>query len=122
MIEHRYTYMPNNTEALHERLKQVFGERYLSMDSSDIGGLIIRMQDQQPGDNATIAAELNAHDPEAKTRRQIKAADKRDALKRLRELDVNQLRDKVGKAAERDALLLAILDALEDLQKQFFED
>jgi hypothetical protein len=112
MIEYTFEYQPNNTEALHDQLKTAFGERYVSMDSSD-AGLIIRFRSAQREDEAAIRAILREHKPNERTRRQQKADDKPNARRRLLDLDIAALRtENVDRV-----VLAAILNALEDLQK-----
>jgi len=120
MIEIRKPYRKHNTEALHERLKVIFGERYLSMDSSD-DGFVFRFETLQANDETTLNSELQAHRADLRTRRQEKAADRENAQRRLYALDIDDLRSKVGQAGQRDDLLLDILNVLEDMQKVLYE-
>lgn len=119
MIEYEFEYIRNNAEALHDELAAAFDERYISMDSSD-DGLIIRFTDEQRGDKTAIQAVLDAHDPTRRTQRQEKVDDKPNARKRLLALDIETMRGQVGR--DNDALLLAIVNALEDLQKLLEEN
>lgn len=99
-------YKKNNTEALDERLRAVFGERYVGMGSSDAGVWFEFKDDGAADDLALLEAELDAHDPEALSTRQEKAR---------RKPDIKALREKM-KAGRRDEVLSDILDLLEELQ------
>lgn len=105
MKEYTLAYKPNNIEVLHARIQAVFGDRYDSMGSSDEGVWFRFKDDGQEGDEATLQAELDAHDPNELSERQQKM--------QRRKPDVDALREKVKQAGKRDELLTDILDALE---------
>lgn len=104
MKKYTLDYQKNNTEALDERLRGLFGARYVGMGSSDAGVWFEFNDDGAADDLAVLQAELDAHDPEALSTRQLKARGR-----------VTGLRVKM-KAGQREDVLNEILDMLEDLQ------
>lgn len=109
----RFTRKPLlNPDRLHEEVRALVGDKYISMDT-DAEGITIRFTgDVTSDDKDRVSALIDAHDHTQLSAPQQRVKDRVDAFTRLKGTDFTDLRGKQG-AAKLDA----IIDLLQDWQK-----